>query len=429
MIGRLFKIATVIAGLAAGSVLAATRNLPSNGTSRRAEPADAPTAEERRNREAKSSLKRWVKIAAALGVLAVIGGFLIAASGIIPIKASSGHWAITAWILDFSKNRSVATHTIGMEAPALDDPWMALKGAGHYDFGCRPCHGSPELPQPRVAWRMTPPPPYLPPEIAQWEPEELFYIVKHGIKFTGMPAWPSAHRDDEVWAMVAFLRKFPRLSADEYRELARGEADPSGEVAPLPELAGPEGARRALTTSCARCHGVNGLGREPGGFPRLAGQTPAYLDLSLQAYAREQRHSGVMQPIAGGLSGEEMRELARYYAGLPRPSPQPSSLEDQSAIERGAAIARQGIPGQRVPACVACHGPGNLPRNPVYPELAGQYADYLELQLKLFNQEQRGGTAYAHLMRQVAAGLNAEQMRDAARYYASLSSASGAVNK
>ena len=114
-----------------------------------------------------------------------------------------------------------------------------------------------------------------------------------------------------------------------------------------------------------------------------------------------------MAPIAAGLSLDEMRELARYYGGLQEPwsSPAPTSQASTLAIERGKAIASRGIPRQRVPACVACHGPGATRRNPIYPELAGQYADYLVLQLELFNKGQRGGSAYAHLMRPVATRL------------------------
>ncbi len=413
MIGRLFKLTAVIAGLAAGGVIAATRNLPSSRA--------APVAAERRDRTEEAStshrLMKIIKLFALFLVLLGIGGFLVATSGIIPIKASSGHWAVTAWLLNFSKTRSVATHTLGLKPPPLDEPHLALKGAGHYDFGCRPCHGSPALPQPRVAWKMTPPPPYLPPKLARWEPDELFYIVKHGIKFTGMPAWPSQQRDDKVWAMVAFLRRFPQLNAEQYRQMVNGEVGSTKGVAPLQGLLGPEITPPPILVNCARCHGVDGLGRELSAYPRLAGQPSDYLHLSLQAYANGQRHSGIMQPIAAGLSPEEMRELARYYAGLPDPSP--TTRETTSSVERGAVIAQQGIPSQRIPACLACHGPGSLSRNHVHPELAGQYADYLVLQLEIFKKDVRGGTAYAHIMRQVAGGLNAEQMRDVAHYYAS----------
>jgi cytochrome c553 len=359
------------------------------------------------------------------GLFAVLGfgGFLVAVSGVIPIKASSGHWAITRWFLNSSKERSVATHTLGLEAPSLNEPSLVLKGAGHYETGCRPCHDNPAQPHPRVAWKMTPSPPYLPPRISAWEPDELFYIVKHGVKFTGMPAWPALQRDDEVWAMVAFLRRFPGLDEEEYRRLAQGEAVQSGEVEPLSGLVAPDRVPRAITTSCARCHGVDGLGRGLSAFPKLAGQRPPYLFASLQAFARGERHSGIMQPIAAGLSQEEMRELADYYGNRRQLSPSGPPPDAAPAIEHGKAIANRGVPSQRIPSCADCHGPGATRRNPVYPELAGQYADYLVLQLEIFQKNVRGGTDYAHIMRRVAAGLTPAQLRDVALYYASLPAA------
>lgn len=356
---------------------------------------------------------------AAFMAVMTLAGFLGAASGIIPIKASSGHWAITRWFLQFSKQRSVATHTLGMESPILDEPGLVLKGAGAYEMNCRACHGSPAVPEPRIAQHMTPRPPYLPSTIRNWEPVELFYIVKHGIKFTGMPAWPARGRDDEVWAMVAFLQRFPSLKDEEYHRLVHGEAALSGEALSIGGWERPE--PRSVTTNCARCHGVDGLGRGLGAFPSLAGQQVAYLNLSMQAYAKGERHSGIMGPIAAGFSVGEMEELARYYSALPK---RPSVLmpEAASSIERGKVIAQQGIPSQRIPACVACHGPSDIPRNPIYPTLAGQYADYLVLQLELFKNESRGGTANAHLMRVVAPRLTSEQMRDVALYYSSVES-------
>ena len=133
----------------------------------------------------------------------------------------------------------------------------------------------------------------------------------------------------------------------------------------------------------------------------------------------------MMEPIAAALSHDEMHELALYYGSLqePFPSPSPPRQDTALALERGKVIASHGIPSQRVPACVACHGPGATRRNPVYPVLAGQYADYLVLQLELFNKAYRGGSAYAHLMRPVAGRLTREQMRDVALYYASLPAA------
>jgi cytochrome c553/cytochrome c5 len=415
---RLLRAIILLVALAAAGGLAAMRLL----LSPRRMLAAATVAEEHRARAGGGGIKpRLFKVAALLAVLGA-AGFLVAASGIVPIKASSGHWAITAWFLHFTMRRSIATHTLGLKAPSLDDPSLVLQGAGHYETGCRPCHGGPDLQHPRIPQQMTPHPPYLSPRVSEWDPDELFYIVKHGVKFTGMPAWPAQQRDDEVWAMVAFLRTLPELDVEEYRRLVHGEAAPNSSVAPIHGLLPPEKVPRAVNESCGRCHGVDGRGRGEGAFPRLAGQRPAYLYAALQAFARGERYSGMMEPIAVGLSLEEMRELARYYGSRQGPSPSPTPPETTLAIARGKAIANQGIPSQRVPSCVDCHGPGTIRRNPIYPMLAGQYANYLILQLELFKKGHRGGSPYAHLMRPIAARLNPEQMRDVALYYASLTS-------
>jgi len=343
--------------------------------------------------------RRWFKVA----VLLAVGGFVAAASGIVPIKASSGHWAITTWFLQFAKRRSVATHTVGLKTPPLNNPDLVLQGAGHYETGCRPCHGSPDLSRPNIPQQMLPQPPDLIPAVATWEPDELFYIVKHGVKFTGMPAWPAQQRDDEVWAMVAFLLKLPQLDAKSYRQLVDGDRVVDDRDHPP-----------AAAVSCGRCHS-----RGARTIPRLGGQRPAYLLAALQAFAQGQRHSGIMEPIAARLSLSEMKEIARYY-GRSEALVLPPTLEPAPAIERGKAIANGGIPPQRVPSCVDCHGPGTSRRNPIYPILDGQYANYLVLQLDLFKRQRRGGSAYAHLMHPVASGLTPEQMRDVALYYASL---------
>ncbi len=383
-----------------------------------------PRTEARGHRVWGASLKTWAFRIALLIVLFGVLGFLGAASGIIPIKASSGHWAITSWFLDFSKRRSVKTHTIGLKTPPLDDSRLVLKGAGHYELGCAPCHGSPKLQTPRVVQAMTPTPPFLPPRINRWEPADLFYIVKHGIKFTGMPAWPAHQRDDEVWAMVAFLRMLPTLDAARYRRLVgegEVEANAGGDPDPLSGLLPPDKTPQAVTKNCARCHGSDGLGLGTGAFPKLAGQRSEYLVASLEAYARRARHSGIMEPIMAGLSAEEMREIADYYANLSKSSTSPPLAGDASSLRAlGEEIALLGIPKQRVPACDACHGRTGASRNPTYPKLAGQYAGYLVLQLELFRDGNRGGTAYEHIMRSVAANLTPEQMQAVALYFAAM---------
>lgn len=367
-------------------------------------------------------MKARLRRAAVLAAAVAAGAALVVASGIVPVKASSGHWAITSWLLHFAMKRSVATHTLGGEPLDLDDEALVVKGAGHYHTGCLPCHGSPERAYfPGIMRQATPHPPFLPPRIAAWAPDELFYVVKHGVKFTGMPAFPSQRRDDEVRAVVAFLLKLPGLDADGYRRLAHGDAPPRGIAEAPPDPFGTDPALRALVAGCARCHGADGGGRGRGAFPRLAGQPREYLLNALEAYARGERHSGIMQPVAAALEPDARRSLAEHYARLPPPAAarEPPAL-DPAAIARGAQLARRGVPERGVPACASCHGPGGPARNPAYPRLAGEHPGYLALQLELFRRGDRGGAAYAHLMEHVAARLRPEDLRDAAAYYGSL---------
>lgn len=360
--------------------------------------------------------QRLQRLAVGLALAVALGlvGLAVVASGVIPVRASAGHWAVTDWLLHYAMRRSVGTHARATPPP-LDDPALTLAGAGHYDLACAPCHGSPSRPVPLVVRAMTPPPPYLPPVVSHWDSDELFEIVKHGVKFTGMPAWPSQQRDDEVWAMVAFLRVLPRLDAAAYRRLVDGERPVAADATPLLERLG-TAPTEAVLQRCASCHGSRGEGRGDGMFPALAGQRRGYLAASLDAYVRGARHSGVMQSAAIELTPAERGVLADYYAALPPPAGVPSA--DVASVARGAEIARHGLPTQRVPACEGCHGDGR--RNANYPRLAGQYARYLALQLALFAGERRGGTAYAGLMRVAARGLTPDQRRDVARYYASL---------
>lgn len=356
--------------------------------------------------------------AAGLAAVVITGAALVVISGIMPIKASSGHWPITASFLDFAKVRSVATHSLGIQAPPLDDEALLLRGAAHYESGCYQCHGKPGAGVPPVMAAMTPVPPELPERLSRYTAEQLFSIVKDGIKFTGMPAWPAQQRDDEVWAVVSFLRRMPDLDAAAYQRLAYGEPGAAPEAAPSLGLEGEQPPPRAVRDMCWRCHGVDGTGRGPGAFPSLAGQRAAYMYASLRAFADRTRFSGIMSGIAANLSDGTMREVAAYYERL---SPREARFGgESSAIARGATIARQGIPVRDIPPCAECHGPTELPKNPAYPRLSGQPVRYLTSQLELLKARRRGGTANVNLMHAVADRLNPEVITDVTLYYATL---------
>jgi cytochrome c553 len=361
----------------------------------------------------------WL-IAGAMATGAMVMAAVMVLAGVVPIRASSGHWRITAAMLDFAKTRSVATHSWGIEAPPLEDEALVLRGAGHYESACLPCHGAPGRRQPPVMTAMTPPPPELTARLARWSPEELFSIVKHGIKFTGMPAWSAQQRDDEVWAMVAFLRRMPRLDAAGYRGLVYGHARPPADAPANLSLSGSPSPPSAVRSVCARCHGLDGTGRGPGAFPSLAGQRAEYLYVSLRAFSDRRRFSAIMSGVAASLSDHDMRAAAAYYAGLP---PREGDRADQtSGLARGAAIASRGVPERDVPACVECHGPTDRPKNPAYPRLAGQHVRYLGQQLQLLQEQRRGGSANVTLMHVFVDRLRPEEIRDVTIYYGSTAS-------
>jgi cytochrome c553 len=339
---------------------------------------------------------RYLLAGAALLLVAA----LVVVSGAIPIQASSGHWRITAWMLDFVKRRSVHAYSRNIEPPQESARSWVARGASHYESGCRPCHGSPLSPRPPLVMRMTPHPPELPPRIVRWDRRELFQIVKHGIKFTAMPAWMAPQRADEIWAIVTFLQALPGLSPDAYRALAFGETATADGV--------------SAVERCARCHGVDGMGRG-GAFPVLAAQREGYMANALAAYRQGQRHSGFMRPEAAELDDAARDQVLRYFAGLPRTGS--ATTMDQ----RGAELIFSGDPPRQVPACSTCHGPHATDANSAYPILAGQDADYLFEQLVLFSENRRGGSEYASIMQAIAGRLSREQMRQAANHFSTLS--------
>lgn len=335
-----------------------------------------------------------------LAALAVLG-FLVAWSGVINVGASSGHWRITYWALHWVMQNSTRTHALfEPEPPAdLDTPAHVRRGAGHFETSCAFCHGSPLRVNPALPAHMTPMPPPLANASDTWSRRELSRIVRHGVKYTGMPAWIAPEREDEVWAMVAFLRALPKLSAADYRHLAFGPAVPQDR----------------MLEGCARCHGLEG-GSSEGAFPIIGGQSEDYLDATLRAFAKGARHSGYMQFAVDGLAAADLARMARHYAEQPGVT---DTLQPSEGA--GAAIALRGLPEADVPACESCHGaPSGRPvanRNAAYPRLAGQDASYLAGQLRLFKQGARGGTEYAHIMQRIAERLPDDAIDEVAAFY------------
>ncbi len=370
-----------------------------------------------RRRTGSSTISLSLKI--AIGVVAlIIGGGLallfFAWTGIYNVAASRGHFAITSWLLEVGMRNSVKTHSIGLAAPQLDNENMVRLGAGVYTGGCEMCHGAPGKTPDPLFQKMLPAPPDLSQRVPMWENKHLFWIVKHGIKYAGMPEWVSQERDDEVWSVAAFLRKLPEMDPSTYRQMSQGNI---GDKASDPAMLVTSGGSPTQLTACARCHDTETAPPVSRLVPKLAGLTQDYLEQSLRHYKSGARTSGVMQPIASALGEDDFALLASYFAKLPSKSGTVAPQAKPDAIGRGQVIAEQGLPASGVPPCASCHSGG---AHRTYPKLAGQHADYVTGQLRLWRRGVRAGTAEGAIMAPVARALSEAQVDDVAAYYESL---------
>ncbi len=367
-------------------------------------------------RGVRPSRVRWgraLRYGAAWLAAAIVAAALFTWSGVYNVAASSDHWEITNWILERVRAESVDTWSsfVGKPPPLRDRDRIRL-GAAHFEGGCTPCHNRPGAPFNAIAESMLPAPPPLAESLEGMPDEEIFWIVKHGLKFTAMPAWPAQSRDDEVWAVTAFLLRLDELSGVEYLRLS-GATRAGDEQEASAELAA--GSEALALTECVRCHGDASVPPLSAFIPLLNGQPRAYLLRSLDEYAASSRPSGIMQPTASLLTPDERRRLAAWYAGLEPPAPRQGTAAEGIAL--GRRLAQAGDPEKGIPPCLACHADGHPDS---FPSLAGQSPAYLAMQLDLFRRGGRAGTVYGEIMAVIAGRLTKEQADSAARYFGSL---------
>ncbi|MBW9117693.1 c-type cytochrome [Rhizobium cauense] len=339
----------------------------------------------------------WKRVLVALSALAA-AALLFAFSGFLHVRASTGHWRITDWFLHQVMRSSVRTAALGIQSPPFK-PGMLPMAAGHYEVGCAGCHGSPVMPRPAAATRMLPPPPDLKNIAADWTDAQLFEIVRHGVRYTGMPAWPAPEREDEVWAMVAFIRQYSQMDSILYRKLSGFAASQSSQF-------------NAILLACKGCHSSDRLDIDSL-IPSLDGQSEAYLRDSLEAFVGGQRPSGIMQAALSLTSPEDRGRLAAYFAASGV-----TAAPRSQTLEAGRLLAERRDNGRNVPACIACHD--TKAANKAYPRLAGQPSAYIENQLRLFKTGSRGGGPYQEIMTKAAASLSNDDILALARYYSSL---------
>jgi mono/diheme cytochrome c family protein len=164
--------------------------------------------------------RRWTRVAGALLVLigaAAVGIY----SGLYNIAADVPHTQPLYWLLETIRERSVEARARDIVVPNdLKDANRISRGAGQYADMCSGCHLAPGMKRTEISQGLYPRAPELR-RTTTLTPEEQFWVVKHGIKMTGMPAWGVTHDDDLLWDVVAFVRKLPELSPEQYETLVK----------------------------------------------------------------------------------------------------------------------------------------------------------------------------------------------------------------
>lgn len=142
-------------------------------------------------------------------------GFAAIFLGAYNFGADSPHTRLMVDLIEYARDRSVAVRTGGIKVPNLSDPKLIAEGANDYSKMCTGCHLAPGMAENEMRPGMYPKPPVLAAQEID-DPAVQFWIVKHGIKMSGMPAWGVTQPDPEIWAIVAFLQKLPSLTPAQY---------------------------------------------------------------------------------------------------------------------------------------------------------------------------------------------------------------------
>jgi mono/diheme cytochrome c family protein len=152
-------------------------------------------------------------------VLVIVGAFSFIYAGVYDVAATRPHWPVTYWVMDTVRTQSVKAQAVGITPPAgtMNDA-NVIVGIEHFAAHCASCHGAPGVPRRDIANGLYPRPANLEDTAQRYTPGELFWILKNGIKMSGMPAWAD-HSDDELWATVAFLEKLPAMREADYAKL------------------------------------------------------------------------------------------------------------------------------------------------------------------------------------------------------------------
>jgi len=171
---------------------------------------------------------------------------------------------------------------------------------------------------------------------------------------------------------------------------------------------------------CVGCHSADG-NSVAAANPKLAGQIEDYLYKQLKNFKAADgkpadRQNPVMNGMVAALSDADMKSLAAYFSGQKL---KPEVAKNRQTIEMGQKIYRAGDASKGLPACAGCHGPAGSGIPAQYPRLGGQFAEYIEAQLKAFRAGERANDP-SKMMRMVAVKMTDPEIKAVSDYIAGL---------
>lgn len=167
-------------------------------------------------------------------IFTLIGFLLLAAGlfvwfGVYNVAANVKHWQLTTELLEVVRERSVLVRSGDIVIPEDISPERLAKGAEDYAAMCVQCHLAPGYSPTELHRGLYPQPPvFYNLKHEAHNKSANFWVIKNGIKLTGMPSWGSVHSDDEIWGLVAFIGQLPDLTADQYQQFTKSSGKVSG---------------------------------------------------------------------------------------------------------------------------------------------------------------------------------------------------------
>jgi mono/diheme cytochrome c family protein len=165
----------------------------------------------------------WGFVFALIALL--VGALAVTYSGAYNVAANVPDPGIVKWLLSTNMQRSVAHHARSISAPAQLSDQQAKDGLRIYKETCVYCHGAPGKDPGDIGKGLNPEAPYLPDTVSRWSSAELFWIIKHGIKMTGMASYGAVRKDDEIWNLVAFVQRLPKMTPEQYGQMEQASSD------------------------------------------------------------------------------------------------------------------------------------------------------------------------------------------------------------